>query len=104
MAIPMAEKPLSHASLQPSPRESPSVPPSRRSTRKKTPHSQPNELPRDHVYGTVKNDEERQGNMAEEEGSSVVYAALNHQPAPAATARPRMQMDESSEYAAIRVY
>lgn len=40
--------------------------------------------------------------MAEEEGSSIVYAALNHQP-PARAAQPPRPTEEHSEYAAIRV-
>eukprot|EP00064_Thunnus_orientalis_P014562 superscaffoldBa00002546_g14608 len=105
MAMPMVEQAFPQASLQPSSREGPSVPPTRRSTRKKMPPSQRNEstLPEDHLYGVIKEDDERQRNVAEEEGSSVVYAALNHQRAPAAAARPRIQIEESSEYAAIRV-
>ncbi|XP_028428018.1 B- and T-lymphocyte attenuator [Perca flavescens] len=90
MAIPMVEQPLPHASIQPSPRGTPSAPPSRRSTRRITSPSQPNELPapRD----------------TEEEGSSIVYAALNHHlPAAAAARPPRRRQEETSEYAAIRV-
>ncbi|KAA8579785.1 hypothetical protein FQN60_006878 [Etheostoma spectabile] len=90
MAIPMVEQPFPHASPQPSPRGTPSAPPSRRSTRKTTPPSQPHELP------TPRDNEE--------EGSSVVYAALNHQlPAGAAARPPRRRQQETSEYAAIRV-
>ncbi|XP_068446294.1 B- and T-lymphocyte attenuator-like [Clinocottus analis] len=78
-------------------RESPSAPPSRSSTRRKTSPSQPDEPPslRDNVYDQTR----------EEVGSSVVYAALNHQPpsAAAAAARPRRPREEPSEYAAIRV-
>ncbi|XP_071320381.1 uncharacterized protein [Trachinotus anak] len=104
MAIPMVEQPLPHVSLQPSPRESPSVPPSRRSTRRKRPSSQPNELlDNEHVYDRVK-DRERQRNAVEDEGSSVVYAALNHQLPPGAAApRTWRPQEEFSEYAAIRV-
>ncbi|KAI3366008.1 hypothetical protein L3Q82_009835 [Scortum barcoo] len=102
MAIPMVEQPF-----QQSPRGSPSVPLPRRSTRKKAPSSQPNELPlpRDdeHLYGQIQEDRERQRNVQEEEGGSVVYAALNHQLPARAAARPRRQMDETSEYAAIRI-
>ncbi|XP_034720981.1 B- and T-lymphocyte attenuator-like [Etheostoma cragini] len=90
MAMPMVEQPVPHASLQPSPRGTPSAPQSRRSTRRTTPPSQPHELP------TPRDNEE--------EGSSVVYAALNHQlPARAAARPPRRQQQETSEYAAIRV-
>ncbi|XP_059184121.1 B- and T-lymphocyte attenuator-like [Centropristis striata] len=107
IAIPMVEQPLQPASAQNSPRVSPSAPPCRRSTRRKTPAAQPNELPlpRDHVhvYGEVKKGEERHRNTAEEEGSSVVYAALNHQLPARAAARPRRQVEEASEYAAIRI-
>lgn len=102
MAIPMVEQPF-----QQSPRGSPSVPPSRQSTRRKTPPAQPNELPlprdSEHVYGQIQEDRERQRKTAEEEGSSVVYAALNHQLPARAAARPRRPQEESSEYAAIRV-
>ncbi|KAF1371824.1 hypothetical protein PFLUV_G00273380 [Perca fluviatilis] len=89
IAIPMVEQPFPHASIQPSPRGTPSAPPSRRSTRRITSPSQPNELPapRDN----------------EEEGSSIVYAALNHQLPGAAAGPPRRQQEETSEYAAIRV-
>ncbi|KAK1876687.1 E3 ubiquitin-protein transferase RMND5B [Dissostichus eleginoides] len=89
MAIPMVEQPLHHGRLQPSPRESLSAPPCRRPLRTKTPPLQPNELPlpRD-------NDPEK--------GSSIVYAALNHQ-LPARAARPLRPTEEQSEYAAIRV-
>ncbi|XP_033956010.1 B- and T-lymphocyte attenuator-like isoform X2 [Pseudochaenichthys georgianus] len=106
MAIPIVEQPLHHGCLQPSPRGSPSAPPCRRSLRTKTPPLQPNELPlpRDNypVYRVITRDRERQRNMAEEEGSSIVYAALNHQP-PARAARPPRPTEEQSEYAAIRV-
>ncbi|XP_034406391.1 B- and T-lymphocyte attenuator-like isoform X2 [Cyclopterus lumpus] len=88
-AIPMVERPASHASgLQP-------PPPSRRSSRGKTPPSQPNEVPspggNEHAYDWLR----------EEVGGSVVYAALNHR-LPAA-ARPWRPSKEASEYAAIRV-
>ncbi|XP_076579898.1 uncharacterized protein btla [Chaetodon auriga] len=107
MAIPMVEQPLPHASLQASPRGSPSAPPSLKSNRRKTPPSQPSELPlpRDNkdLYAKVKEDRKRQRKTVEEEGGSVVYAALNHQPPAGAAARPRRPKEESSEYAAIRV-
>lgn len=76
-------------------RGSPSAPPSQSSTRRKTSPSQPDELPslQDNVYGQ----------MREEVGGSVVYAALNHQLPAAAAARPRRPREETSEYAAIRV-
>ncbi|KAK5875048.1 hypothetical protein CesoFtcFv8_027578 [Champsocephalus esox] len=106
MAIPMVEQPLHDGRFQPSPRGSPSPPPCRRSLRTKTPPLQPNELPlpRDNypVYSVITRDRERQRNMAEEVGSSIVYAALNHQP-PARAARPPRPTEEQSEYAAIRV-
>lgn len=107
MVIPMVQQPFPRAGLESSPRGSPSAPPSRRSTRRKTPPPQANEppLPRDseHVYGQVKEDRKRQRHAAEDEGSSVVYAALNHRLPAGAAARPRRQMEETSEYAAIRV-
>uniref|UniRef100_A0A3B4WMT6 Ig-like domain-containing protein n=1 Tax=Seriola lalandi dorsalis TaxID=1841481 RepID=A0A3B4WMT6_SERLL len=103
-------QPSPHAGLHVSPRQSPSAPPSRRSTRRSTrrnaPSSQPNEAPIDneHVYGEVKEDTERGRNAVEDEGSSVVYAALNHQPPPGAAApRQWRREEEFSEYAAIRV-
>ncbi|XP_029300621.1 B- and T-lymphocyte attenuator [Cottoperca gobio] len=106
-AFPMVEQPFPHARPQPSPRGSPSAPPSRRSFRTKTPPSQPNELPlprdNEHVYGKVQENRERRGNTAEEETSSVVYAALNHQLPARAAAQPRRPKEEPSEYAAIRV-
>ncbi|KAF3857253.1 hypothetical protein F7725_009112, partial [Dissostichus mawsoni] len=106
MAIPMVEQPLHHGRLQPSPRESPSAPPFRRPLPTKTPPLQPNELPlprdNDPVYRVITRDRERQRNTAEEKGSSIVYAALNHQ-LPARAARPLRPTEEQSEYAAIRV-
>ncbi|XP_034072878.1 uncharacterized protein LOC117546674 isoform X2 [Gymnodraco acuticeps] len=106
MAIPMVEQPLHHGRLQPSPRGSPSASPCRRSLWTKTPPLQPNELPlpRDNypVYRMITRDRERQRNTAEEEGSSIVYAALNHQ-LPARAARPPRPTEEQSEYAAIHV-
>ncbi|XP_062301449.1 B- and T-lymphocyte attenuator-like [Scomber scombrus] len=98
IVIPMDEQPASHER-----RGGPSVPSSRRSTRKKTRSSEPDELPREHVYGMIKDDQETQRNMVEDEASSVVYAALNHQLPRAAPVRPPRLVDESSEYAAIRV-
>ncbi|XP_041821891.1 B- and T-lymphocyte attenuator-like isoform X2 [Chelmon rostratus] len=107
IAIPMVEQPLPRTSLQAPPRGSPSAPPSRKSTRRKTPPPQPSELPlpRDnqHLYSKTKENRGRQRNTAQEEGSSVVYAALNHQPPAGAAARPRIPREESSEYAAIRI-
>ncbi|KAL7370409.1 hypothetical protein ABVT39_027812 [Epinephelus coioides] len=105
IAIPM--EPFPHAGFQPSPRGSPSAPPPRRSTRRKPLPSQPNELPlprdNEHVYSKVKEDRGRPRKKAEEEGSSLVYAALNHQVPARPAARPRRPMEETSEYAAIRV-
>ncbi|XP_036947349.1 B- and T-lymphocyte attenuator-like isoform X2 [Acanthopagrus latus] len=108
MAIPMVEQPPPHASVQALSRGSPSEPPPRRSTRRKTPPSQPSELPlprdNDPLYGRAKNDRERaRTTVEEEEGSSLVYAALNHQLPARAAARPHREMEERSEYAAIRV-
>lgn len=94
----MDEQPASHGR-----RGGPSVPPSRRSTRKKTRSSEPDELPREHVYGMIKDDQETQRTISEDEMSSVVYAALNHQLPRAPPVRPPRQIDDSSEYAAIRV-
>ncbi|XP_041637503.1 B- and T-lymphocyte attenuator-like isoform X2 [Cheilinus undulatus] len=105
VVIPMVENPFPNP-VQPSPRGSPAVPLARRSTRRKMPHSQPNKspLPRDEcVYSRVKEDRDRQRNTLEEEGGSVVYAALNHEIPPRAPARPRRQIEERSEYAAIRI-
>lgn len=105
----MVEQPPPPASPQALPRGGPSEPPPRRSTRRKTPPSQPSELPlpRDNepLYGRAKKDSERLRTTVEEEeeGSSLVYAALNHQLPARAAARPPRQMEEKSEYAAIRV-
>ncbi|XP_049919318.1 B- and T-lymphocyte attenuator-like isoform X2 [Epinephelus moara] len=100
IAIPM--EPFPHASFQPSPRGSPSAPPPRRPL-----PSQPNELPlprdNEHVYSKVKEDRGRPRKKAEEEGSSLVYAALNHQVPARPAAWPRRPMEETSEYAAICV-
>ncbi|XP_070787062.1 B- and T-lymphocyte attenuator-like [Enoplosus armatus] len=107
LAIPMVEQPLPHASLQNLPRGSPSAPPPRRSIQSKTPPSQPNELPsprdNEQLYGKINGDRVRKRNTVEEEGGSLVYAALNHQLPAGAAARPRRPQEESSEYAAIRV-
>ena len=54
-------------------------------------------------YGKIKKDRERQWNTAEEEGSSIIYAALNHQMLPRAAARPVRLQEEFSEYAAVCV-
>ncbi|XP_030609341.1 B- and T-lymphocyte attenuator-like [Archocentrus centrarchus] len=106
MEIPMVEQPFPQASFEPSQRGSPSMPPSRRSTKRQTPSRQPNELtlPRDNeqTYGQNRVGRERQRTTAEEDSSSVVYAALNHG-LPQRAPRLRMEMEESSEYAAIRV-
>ncbi|XP_049426732.1 uncharacterized protein LOC125885226 isoform X2 [Epinephelus fuscoguttatus] len=105
IAIPM--EPFPHAGFQPSPRGSPSAPPPRRSTQRKPLPSQPNELPlprdNERIYSKVKEDRGRPRKKAEEEGSSLVYAALNHQVPARPAARPRRPMEETSEYAAIRV-
>ncbi|XP_038576254.1 B- and T-lymphocyte attenuator-like [Micropterus salmoides] len=105
MAIPMVEQPLPHASLQPSPRGSPSAPPSRRSTRREQPLQLNEPLPRDseRLYSKIKGDRDRKRNTVEEEENSVVYAALNHQLPVGVAARPRRPQEEFSEYAAIRV-
>ncbi|XP_034533389.1 B- and T-lymphocyte attenuator-like [Notolabrus celidotus] len=106
-AIPMVEQPFPNTLVHPSPRGSPSVPLSQASTRRKKPPHQPSRSPgmRDNecVYSKVKGDRHRQRNTADEEGGSVVYAALNHQVPARAPARPRRQMEETSEYAAIRI-
>ncbi|KAM6957964.1 uncharacterized protein btla [Tautogolabrus adspersus] len=107
MAIPMVEQPFPNPSIQPLPRGNPSVPPAQRSIRRKTPPPQPIELPspRDDecVYSKVTQDRDPPRNTVEEQGSSVVYAALNHQLPPRPVARPRRMKEECSEYAAIRV-
>ncbi|XP_035764547.1 B- and T-lymphocyte attenuator-like [Neolamprologus brichardi] len=106
MEIPMVERPLPQPSLEPSQRGSPSALPSRRSTKRKTPPRQPNEfrLSRDNeqAYGPSHVGRERQRNTVEEESGSVVYAALNHE-LPQRVNRPRMEVEETSEYAAIRL-
>uniref|UniRef100_A0A3B4ET85 Ig-like domain-containing protein n=1 Tax=Pundamilia nyererei TaxID=303518 RepID=A0A3B4ET85_9CICH len=92
--------------LEPSQRGSPSAAPSRRYTKRKTPPRQPNEfrLSRDNeqAYGPSNVGRERQRNTVEEESGSVVYAALNHE-LPQRVNRPRMEVEETSEYAAIRL-
>ncbi|XP_019207759.1 B- and T-lymphocyte attenuator-like [Oreochromis niloticus] len=106
MEIPMVERPLPQPSLEPSQRGSPSVVPSRRSTKRKAPPRQPNELrssrDNEQAYGPSHVDRERQRNRVEEESGSVVYAALNHG-LPQRAHRPRMEVEETSEYAAIRL-
>ncbi|KAF7663093.1 hypothetical protein LDENG_00218440 [Lucifuga dentata] len=122
-SIPMFEQPFSHPSLQPPPRGSPSshpplpsrssehnynIPISRESTRRNASSRQQSEEMAgrndDHVYVKKKEDRGRKRNMVEEkEGSPLVYAALNHQTPPGASAQPRRPAEESSEYAAIRV-
>ncbi|XP_004570223.3 B- and T-lymphocyte attenuator [Maylandia zebra] len=106
MQIPMVERPLPQPSLEPSQRGSPYAAPSRRSTKRKTPPRQPNEfrLSRDNeqAYGPSHVGRERQRNTVEEESGSVVYAALNHE-LPQRVNRPRMEVEETSEYAAIRL-
>nr|XP_020512471.1 B- and T-lymphocyte attenuator isoform X1 [Labrus bergylta] len=107
MAIPMVEQPFPNPRTQPSPRGSPSLPLPQRSMRRKKPLPQPIEppSPRDNecVYSKVKVDRDQQRNTLEENGGSVVYAALNHQLPARPVARPRRQKEECSEYAAIRV-
>ncbi|XP_051799522.1 B- and T-lymphocyte attenuator-like [Acanthochromis polyacanthus] len=103
VAIPMAQQPFPHAGLQPSPRGSPAVPPPRRSTRRKRPTEPPSARDGAQVCGQESEDRDRQRNTAEEEISSVVYASLNHQLPPRPAPRTRRLVDESSEYAAIRV-
>ncbi|XP_063323693.2 B- and T-lymphocyte attenuator-like [Pelmatolapia mariae] len=106
MEIPMVERPLPQPSLEPSQRGSPSAAPSRRSTKRKTPPRQPNELrlsrENEQAYGLSHVGRERQRNTVEEESGSVVYAALNHE-LPQRVNRPRMEVEETSEYAAIRL-
>ncbi|XP_028256145.1 B- and T-lymphocyte attenuator-like [Parambassis ranga] len=102
ISIPMVE----HPSLHTSPRGSPSVPPCRRSFQRQTPVRQPEEarLSRGREHSVRQAEEEdrgRQRTTAEEDGSSIVYAALNYQLRPAA--QPRIVVEENSEYAAIRV-
>ncbi|KAM3584970.1 uncharacterized protein V6R79_004320 [Siganus canaliculatus] len=90
VAIPMAERPLQ------------SSPPSRRSARRKPPPSRPSEppLPRNINQGTG----QRERSTVEDEGTTIVYAALNHQSLEGAAARPRVRpAEEWSEYAAICV-
>ncbi|KAK5847790.1 hypothetical protein PBY51_016892 [Eleginops maclovinus] len=98
--------PLHPCSLQPLPRGSPSLAPFRGSLRTKTPPLQPIELPlprdNDPVYRQIRRGSERQRNTVEEQGSSIVYAALNHQ-LPVRAARSPRPIEEQSEYAAIRV-
>ncbi|XP_008285543.1 B- and T-lymphocyte attenuator-like isoform X2 [Stegastes partitus] len=98
IAIPMGEQPL-----RSSPRESPAVPPSRRSTKRKAPNESTLARDNEQVCGQKTVDRTGQRNTAEEESSSVVYAALNHQRPARADARPRRLVEEGSEYAAIRV-
>ncbi|KAM9836206.1 uncharacterized protein btla isoform 2-T8 [Aulostomus maculatus] len=100
--IHLAERPVLHTSLQPSPSRSRPVPPSRQSPRKNAPRDL-----KDCVYGDIKEMKERQRKtMMEEaeEGSSIVYAALNHDLPAGAPARPLRPKEEGSEYAAIQVY
>lgn len=104
MEIPMVEQPSS----QRPPRGSPSTPSSQRSIRRTQQLPEPSDLPvprdNEHVYGKIREDRKRKRNVVEEEGSSVVYAALNHQLPPRAAARPLRPQEEFSEYAAIRVF
>nr|XP_046238091.1 B- and T-lymphocyte attenuator-like [Scatophagus argus] len=102
-AVAMVAQPFPHATS----RGSPTVPPSRRSTQRKSLPAEPNELPlagdNGHLYGGTAEDREGWRNMLEEERSSIVYAALNHQPLAGAAVRSWRQQEETSEYAAIRV-
>lgn len=103
----MVERSSQNLTPQPSPRGSPSVPLTRGSTRKKEPPPQPNKsLPTrggECVYSALKDGANQPRYTVQEEGSSVVYAALNHEVAARAPARPRRPKEESSEYAAIRI-
>ncbi|XP_013883160.1 B- and T-lymphocyte attenuator [Austrofundulus limnaeus] len=106
MEIPMAERPATHtSSLQASPRGSPSLMPSRRSSERKTP-GHLNELMsanNEHLYAQRQQSRHRERNTApSEDGSSVVYAALNHEAPPRTAARLQI-MEEKTEYAAIRL-
>uniref|UniRef100_UPI003AABA9EA B- and T-lymphocyte attenuator-like n=1 Tax=Centroberyx gerrardi TaxID=166262 RepID=UPI003AABA9EA len=127
MAIPMTEQPSAHPCLQPPPRGSstshhalpsrgpeciydntPPRPPDRKNTACLEPNQTTVSGDNDHVYGKKKQEGERKRKKGrkgaeEEEESPVVYAALNHQMPPGASARPPRPMEESSEYAAIRV-
>nr|XP_019958882.1 PREDICTED: B- and T-lymphocyte attenuator-like [Paralichthys olivaceus] len=100
-AIPMVETHSPRGSLQPSPRASPSAPPACLSAPKDPQPDKLAEGSRDQVYSKVKEDRKRKRNAAEE-GTSVVYAALNHRLPSGAAARPQ-RSQECSEYAAIRV-
>lgn len=81
---------------RPSPRGSPSAAASRGSSRREKPPP----LQRD---GEMTAGGDRRRKTAEEK-SSLVYAALNHQPLDAAaSSRPQRLKEENSEYAAIRV-
>ncbi|XP_071388439.1 B- and T-lymphocyte attenuator-like [Centroberyx affinis] len=127
MAIPMTEQPSAHPCLQPPPRVSPTshhaLPsrgpeciydntPPRPPDRKNAACLEPNQTTvsgdNDHIYSKTKKEGERKRKKGrkgaeEEEESPVVYAALNHQIPPGASVRPPRPMEESSEYAAIRV-
>ncbi|XP_047431999.1 B- and T-lymphocyte attenuator-like [Mugil cephalus] len=104
--IPMIQQPSPRANLHRSPRGSPSVPPSRRSTKRNKSPRQPNELRlsrgNEQLFGEVEEDRLRPSNTGQEE-ASIVYAALNHHLPPRPAARPRILVEENSEYAAIRV-
>lgn len=95
--IPMVEQPSQHTSNQALPRGSPhrpTSPTSHRSSRKDpSAHTQ-----RSNAYGN--GDRERQRYGPEEEG--VVYVAINHRQL-AGAPRPQVVVEETSEYAAIRV-
>ncbi|XP_075871902.1 uncharacterized protein btla isoform X2 [Nelusetta ayraudi] len=90
------EQELQYAAVSVRPRGSPPAAASQGSSRREKPPP----LQRD---GEMTAGGERRWKTAEEK-SSLVYAALNHQPLDAAaSSRPRRLKEESSEYAAIRV-
>ncbi|XP_036070393.1 B- and T-lymphocyte attenuator-like isoform X2 [Oryzias melastigma] len=108
VAIPMAEQPVPHGSLQPSPRGSPVVPPSRRSTKRETPPRQPvgPTTPgyEEQLHPSTSQDRNRQRAMAPaDDSSSLLYVTLNLQQRPAARTGRTEEREPPSEYAAIRV-
>lgn len=91
-AITMRQRPL--------PRENPSTTASQGSSRRSSQRQTPAPLQRDREM--TAGGEQRP--KTAEAHSSLVYAALNHQPLEgAASSRPRRPKEENSEYAAIRV-
>ncbi|KAM4538330.1 B- and T-lymphocyte attenuator isoform 1-T1 [Fundulus diaphanus] len=108
MEIPLAEQSAPNATgLQHSPRGNSNPLPSRRTSERKTTAPPPEpRISRDNVqlYGQVVQDRKRLRNatQAGEANSNVVYASLNHGPAPREVTRPHRQMEET-EYAAIRL-